>query len=279
MPPSAEPADSLTQALARLAPLTAQAVRAAGAAPRGLPAAPSEPPAPQGLDRAALAAAIDHTLLKPESTAAQIEQLCREAVQYAFAAVCVNSGWLPQAAAALAGSGVGLASTVGFPLGACAPQVKAYETEQAVQAGASEIDMVIDLGALKDADYLRLARDVLAVTGAAHRGGARVKVIIEAGLLTLEEKVAAARLAAEAGADFVKTSTGFLAGGATLEDVRLMAQVAGPAALVKAAGGIRTAEQARAMLRAGAARLGTSAGVAIMCELDAEAAGAPGGGA
>jgi len=220
---------------------------------------------------AALAKYIDHTILKPEATPEQIAQLCTEAARYGFAAVCVNPCNVRQAATLLRGSGVAVATVAGFPLGATLPQVKAYEAEQAILDGATEIDMVINIGALKAGNGSLVRQDIMAVVKAAHRSGAICKVIIEAALLTDEEKVRACRLAKEAGADFVKTSTGFGPGGATVEDVALMRRTVGPDMGVKAAGGVRTLAQAQAMIAAGATRLGTSSGGKIIEEAQAAA--------
>ncbi len=220
----------------------------------------------KSLTAAQLAKFIDHTMLKAEATPAQIEKLCAEAVQYSFAAVCVNPCNVRLAAECVRGTGVKVASVAGFPLGASLSQVKVYETEQALLDGAQEIDMVINIGALKARDDERVQRDIEAVVKAAHRGRAICKVIIEAALLTDEEKVRACSLARAAGADFVKTSTGFGPGGATVADVALMRCTVGPEMGVKAAGGVRTLEQAKAMIAAGATRLGTSSGVQIIEE-------------
>lgn len=214
-----------------------------------------------------LAQMIDHTLLKPEATPAQITQLCAEAASYQFAAVCVNPVNVAQAAELLRGTEVAVCTVVGFPLGATLPAVKAYETVQAIAAGATEIDMVINIGALKAGQQGRVQEDIAAVTRTAHEHGATVKVIIEAALLTDEEKRLACELAQAAGADYVKTSTGFAAGGATVADVALMRQTVGPYMGVKAAGGIRTLDDAQAMTAAGATRLGASASVSIMREM------------
>ncbi len=221
---------------------------------------------------AALAKKIDHTLLKPDATPEQIAQLCSEARQYGFASVCVNPVWVGLCARLLAGSEVKVCTVVGFPLGANAPEVKVFETEKAIEHGASEIDMVLNIGALKGRDLDLVARDIRGVTAAAHARGAIVKVIIEAALLTDEEKTTACLLAKEAGADFVKTSTGFASGGATVHDVELMRRTVGPEMGVKAAGGVRTYEDAEKMLRAGATRIGTSAGVQIVQGAGASAA-------
>ena len=207
---------------------------------------------------------IDHTLLKPEATPAQIERLCDEARRYGFAAVCVNPVYVRLAAERLQGAEVAVCSVVGFPLGATTTAAKVYEARQALADGASELDMVIHVGALKAGDYERVQEDIAAVADVCHKGGALLKVIIETALLDDAEKVAACRLAQAAGADFVKTSTGFAGGGATAEDVRLMRQTVGPRMGVKAAGGIRSYADALAMIEAGANRIGASAGVRIV---------------
>lgn len=228
-----------------------------------LPPAPPALTAPTG---AALAGWIDHTLLRPEATAAQIKQLCAEAREHRFASVCVNPVFVKLAAALLKDSGVPVCTVVGFPLGASLPDFKAYETRLLTEAGAREIDMVINIGALKGDAWPMVLNEIQLVTAEAHAAGALVKVIIEAALLTREEKILACILAQAAGADFVKTSTGFGPGGATVEDVELMRRVVGPEMGVKAAGGIRTLRDALAMIAAGANRLGSSAGVAIVQE-------------
>jgi len=207
---------------------------------------------------------IDHTLLKPEATPAQIERLCDEARRYGFAAVCVNPVYVRLAAERLQGAEVAVCSVVGFPLGATTTAAKVYEARQALADGASELDMVIHVGALKAGDYERVQEDIAAVADVCHKGGALLKVIIETALLDDAEKVTACRLAQTAGADFVKTSTGFAGGGATAEDVRLMRQTVGPRMGVKAAGGIRSYADALAMIEAGANRIGASAGVRIV---------------
>ncbi|HEY68351.1 MAG TPA: deoxyribose-phosphate aldolase [Thermoflexia bacterium] len=207
---------------------------------------------------------IDHTLLKPEATPAQIERLCDEARRYGFAAVCVNPVYVRLAAGRLQGAEVAVCSVVGFPLGATTTAAKVYEARQALADGASELDMVIHVGALKAGDYERAQEDIAAVADVCHKGGALLKVIIETALLDDAEKVTACRLAQAAGADFVKTSTGFAGGGATAEDVRLMRQTVGPRMGVKAAGGIRSYADALAMIEAGANRIGASAGVRIV---------------
>jgi deoxyribose-phosphate aldolase len=211
-----------------------------------------------------LARMIDHTLLKPDATPDQIAQLCFEARKFGFASVCVNPAWVKLCAQLLQGSPVKVCSVVGFPLGATAPEAKAFECQNAIEQGATEIDMVINIGALKARDLELVARDIRGVVAAAHARGAIVKVIIEAVLLTDEEKTIACLLAKEAGADFVKTSTGFAGGGATVHDVELMRRVVGPELGVKAAGGVRTHEDAERMVQAGATRIGASAGVKII---------------
>lgn len=218
-----------------------------------------------------IARLIDHTLLKPDATPDQIAQLCFEARTYGFASVCVNPAHVKLAAELLAGSPVKVCTVIGFPLGATLPEVKVFEALDAIAKGASEIDMVINIGALKARDYTLVARDIQGVVSACHDREALVKVIIEAALLTDEEKVAACLLAKEAGADFVKTSTGFGPGGARLEDVALMRRAVGPKMGVKAAGGIRTLAEAQSMVEAGATRIGASAGVAIVQEARREA--------
>lgn len=205
---------------------------------------------------------IDHTQLKANATRAQIEQLCDEALEHHFASVCVNTCWVPLCAKKLAGSDVKVCCVVGFPLGAMLTEAKAAETRLAVEAGAQEIDMVINVGWLKDGDTDAVRKDIAAVVDAA--SGNCVKVIIECCLLTDEEKVTACELAVEAGATFVKTSTGFSTGGATIEDVALMRKTVGNRCKVKAAGGIHTADEAASMVEAGADRLGCSAGIAIV---------------
>lgn len=211
-----------------------------------------------------LASYIDHTLLKADATESQIRTLCAQAREFHFASVCVNPRWVALCAQKLAGSGVKVCTVIGFPLGASVSAVKAAETRQAVADGADELDMVISVGDLKAGNNETVQADIRAVVRAA--AGKTVKVIIEACLLTDEEKTRACKLAMAAGADFVKTSTGFSAGGATVADVKLMRAAVGPNFGVKAAGGIRTREQALAMIEAGATRIGASAGVAICGE-------------
>jgi deoxyribose-phosphate aldolase len=213
-----------------------------------------------------VSAMIDHTLLKPDATRADIERLCREAAEFHFATVCVNPAWVASAAALLRGSGVGVCSVVGFPLGATTADVKNYETRRAIFDGATEIDMVINIGALKSGDLRTVERDISAVVEACQQCGVVSKVIIEAALLTDDEKIAACTLAKAAGADFVKTSTGFASGGATAADVALMRRVVGAEMGVKAAGGVRDLEGLKAMVAAGATRVGASAGVRIVQE-------------
>ncbi len=222
---------------------------------------------------------IDHTLLKPDATRGEIEKLCREAAEFHFATVCVNPAWVKTAALLLRGTGVGVCSVVGFPLGASTADVKNYETRRAIFDGASEIDMVINIGALKSGDLRVVERDIEAVVGPCHECGAISKVIIEAALLTDEEKITASTLAKAAGADFVKTSTGFASGGATVADVALMRRVVGAEMGVKAAGGVRDLEGLKAMVAAGASRVGASAGVKIVQESKGQkpAGAAPGG--
>lgn len=213
---------------------------------------------------ASLAALIDHTILRPDATAEEIRQVCAEARQYGFASVCVNPARVALAAAELRGSGVKVCSVVGFPLGATPTEAKLDEAGSAIREGAREIDMVIHIGALKERDYRAVKSDIQSVAQLCHAGGALLKVIIETCLLDDAEKVAACALAKLAGADFVKTSTGFSKAGATAADVALMRRVAGPEMGVKAAGGIRTLADLRAMVAAGASRIGASASVKIM---------------
>jgi deoxyribose-phosphate aldolase len=207
---------------------------------------------------------IDHTLLKPDATPDQVAQLCFEAKKYGFASVCINPSWVPLAAQLLQGSAVKVCTVIGFPLGATAPEVKAFEAGNAIKQGASEIDMVINIGALKARDLELVARDIRGVVKTSHEMGAIVKVIIETALLTDEEKTLACLISKEAQADFVKTSTGFAGGGATVHDVALMRKVVGPEMGVKASGGVKTFEDAENMVKAGATRIGASAGVKII---------------
>lgn len=211
-----------------------------------------------------LAHMIDHTLLKPDATQDEVAQLCYEARKHNFASVCVNPSYVKLSSELLEGSGVEVCVVVGFPLGATPTDGKVFETQQAIREGASEVDMVINVGALKSRDYELVERDIASIANACHADNAILKVIIEAALLTDEEKVVACQLSKVAGADFVKTSTGFGPGGATIEDVALMRRVVGPTMGVKAAGGIRTFEDAQKMIAAGASRLGASASVRII---------------
>lgn len=211
-----------------------------------------------------LARFIDHTLLKPDATAAEIDRLCDEAVRYGFAAVCVNPTWARRCAQRLRGTPVRVASVVSFPFGASVPEVKAAEARRAIRDGAREIDMVMNVGALKSGDLGLVLRDIRGVSDACHEAGAITKVIIETALLTDQEKVIASHLAKEGRADFVKTSTGYGPGGATVHDVLLMRETVGPKLGVKASGGIRTVEDVRDMIAAGATRIGASAGVQIV---------------
>jgi deoxyribose-phosphate aldolase len=228
-----------------------------GVARFGLEASPSH---------ASLASLIDHTLLKPEATEEQIEKLCAEAAEFHFATVCIQPTWVRLASRLLAGTRVGVCTVAGFPLGANAADVKAYEARRAVFDGAAEVDMVIHIGALKSRDYRTVEDDIRGVVRACHEGGAITKVILETALLTREEKIKASALAAAAGAEFVKTSTGFGPGGATAEDVALMREVVGEKVGVKAAGGVRDRATAEEMVKAGANRIGASAGIRIVQE-------------
>lgn len=210
-----------------------------------------------------LAKYIDHTLLKPDASEEQVRKVCDEAKKHQFASVCVNPNYTKFVADQLLGSGVAPCVVIGFPLGATTPEVKAEETNVVISLGAKEVDMVINIGAVKSGDWLLVKRDIEAVV-AASKGRALIKVIIEACLLTDEEKVKVCTICKLTGADFVKTSTGFSTGGATVDDVRLMRQTVGPKMGVKAAGGVRDYEAAVAMIKAGATRLGTSSGVKII---------------
>jgi deoxyribose-phosphate aldolase len=214
---------------------------------------------------ASLAALIDHTLLRPDATSLEIEELCSEAVRFGFATVCVNPWYVPLAAQRTRGSVVKVCTVAGFPLGATLTQVKIFETEEAIRLGAQEVDMVQNIGALKSSDDEKVEADIRGVVEACHRGKAICKVILEMALLTRDEKIRAATLAVRAGADFVKTSTGFsAAGGATAEDVALLRATVGDRIGVKAAGGVRTLQNLEKMVAAGATRIGSSAGVGIM---------------
>lgn len=214
------------------------------------------------------AAMIDHTLLKADATRDQVAKICEEAKQYVFASVCVNPTWVKYSAELLAGTEVKVCTVIGFPLGASTSAVKAFETKDAIENGAGEIDMVINIGALKAGEFDLVRDDIKAVVDAAN--GTLVKVIIETCLLTDEEKVKACELSVEAGADFVKTSTGFSTGGATAEDIALMRKTVGPDLGVKASGGVRSLEDMNTMIENGATRIGASSGVAIMNGLTSE---------
>jgi deoxyribose-phosphate aldolase len=214
------------------------------------------------------AAMIDHTLLKADATRDQIATICEEAKKYVFASVCVNPTWVKYSAELLAGTEVKVCTVIGFPLGASTSTVKAFETKDAIANGAGEIDMVINIGAMKNGEFDLVRDDIKAVVDAAN--GTLVKVIIESCLLTDEEKVKACELSVEAGADFVKTSTGFSTGGATAEDIALMRKTVGPDLGVKASGGVRSLEDMQKMIENGATRIGASSGVAIMNGLTSE---------
>ena len=206
---------------------------------------------------------IDHTILKPEATEAAVQKIIDEAKEYNFFSVCINPCWVAFASEQLANTDVAVCTVIGFPLGANTPEVKAYEAADAIKNGANEVDMVINIGALKSQQYDHVRQDIQGIVDAA-KGKALVKVIIETALLTDEEKVKACELAKEAGADFVKTSTGFSTGGAKVADIRLMRETVGPDMGVKASGGVHNAEEALAMIEAGATRIGASTGVAIV---------------
>jgi deoxyribose-phosphate aldolase len=211
-----------------------------------------------------LARYIDHTLLKPEANAEEIDELCAEAREYKFASVCINPTWVKRAADSLRGSGVVTCTVIGFPLGASTTAIKAMEARRALREGAREVDMVLNVGALKSGNFDQVREDIAQVAEAAHEVGGLCKVILETALLTDEEKVVASSLAKEAKADFVKTSTGFGSGGATVYDVALMRETVGPDMGVKASGGVRTLEDVEDMIAAGASRIGASAGVQIV---------------
>jgi deoxyribose-phosphate aldolase len=221
---------------------------------------------------AEIAPLIDHTLLKPEASADQIRKLCQEAVRYGFASVCVNPWYVPIAAECVRGTSVKVCSVVGFPLGATLPRVKIAETEEVIKLGAREIDMVINVGALKSGQDELVEADIRGVVEASHRGGAICKVILETALLTTDEKIRASVAAKRAGADFVKTSTGFSTGGATVEDVSLMRSVVGQGIGIKAAGGVRNIDDVQKMVAAGATRIGASASIKIIEQACAPAA-------
>jgi deoxyribose-phosphate aldolase len=215
----------------------------------------------------ALAATLDHTLLKADATRAQVLQICEEAAQYRFACAMVNPFWVSTAVAALAGTGVPVGVVIGFPLGASLCESKIDETKRVIALGAHDVDMVMNIGALRGGEYTTVAEDIRGVVEAAHGRGAIVKVILETSLLNFEEKLRASEIAVNAGADFIKTSTGFSTGGATMDDIAQMRGVAGARCGVKASGGIRSLADARAMLQAGATRIGASASVRIVQEL------------
>ena len=221
----------------------------------------------------ALAATLDHTLLKPEATRAQVLRLCEEAAQFRFACAMVNPFWVSTAAAALAGTGVPVGVVIGFPLGASLAESKIDEARRVIALGAHDVDMVMNIGALKGGEYDTVAGDIRGVVEPAHARGAIVKVILETALLNFEEKLRASEIAVNAGADFIKTSTGFSTGGATADDIAQMRSVAGTRCGVKASGGIRSLADAQAMLQAGATRIGASASVRIVQELSGTATG------
>lgn len=226
--------------------------------------APQIAVAPAQADWQRLAALIDHTLLKPESTSTSVEQLCREAVEYGFACVMLNPTYIALAASLLVGTGVKIGSVIGFPFGASTTSAKRYEALDAIRLGAHEVDMVMNIGALKSGDRVRVQADMRGLVEIAHDNGAILKVTIETALLSLEEKILACQLAVAAGADFVKSSTGFSHAGAVPADISLMRGVVGEKLGVKASGGIRAFEDAQTMIEAGANRIGTSSGVAIV---------------
>jgi deoxyribose-phosphate aldolase len=211
-----------------------------------------------------LAKYIDHTLLKPDATQAEVDKMCEEAIEYGFASVCINPTWVKRAAERLKGSDVKVCTVIGFPLGATTPEIKAMEARRALRDGAREVDMVLNVGALKSGQNELVRKDIEKVVDAAHEGGAIAKVILETSLLTDEEKVIASAISKQAKADFVKTSTGFGGGGATVYDVALMRETVGPDMGIKASGGVRTLEDAEDMIAAGATRIGASAGVQIV---------------
>jgi deoxyribose-phosphate aldolase len=225
-----------------------------------------------GINPAELAQYIDHTLLKPESTLAMFDKVCEEAKQYKFKSVCVNSCRVPYVTKKLQGTGVAVCSVIGFPLGAMDSRAKAFEARRAIEEGAKELDMVINIGALKSGELHLVEEDIRTVRRAT-RGTTILKVIIETSLLTQDEKVLACELSKKAGADFVKTSTGFAGGGATVEDIALMRRVVGPNMGVKASGGVRDYDKAVAVLNAGANRIGAVAGVAIVTGVRGESKG------
>jgi deoxyribose-phosphate aldolase len=246
------------QVLYDCCPHRVQGVLDAGATRLGLYAGEKVP--------SGVASLIDHTLLKADATRQEIEKLCREAREFGFATVCINPTWVATAAALLRGSTTGVCTVVGFPLGATTPDVKGYETRRAIYDGATEVDMVINVGALKSGDLTLVEKDIATVVAVCRDCRVLSKVIIEAALLTDEEKVSACALSKAAGADYVKTSTGFGPGGATVADVALMRRVVGPDIGVKAAGGVRDYQALKSLVDAGATRVGASAGVKIVQE-------------
>jgi deoxyribose-phosphate aldolase len=224
----------------------------------------AQPESPDSImSQTELAGYIDHTLLKPEAVESQFEQLCTEAINYKFKSVCVNSSWVPFVAKKLRGTGIIVCSVIGFPLGGMDTRSKAFEARSAIASGATELDMVINVGALKSGNLKLVEEDIRAIKRAC-RSTTLLKVILETGLLTEAEKVLACEIAKKAGADFVKTSTGFAGSGATVEDIALMRRIVGPAMGVKASGGIRTFDQAIALINAGANRLGCGASVGVI---------------
>lgn len=223
----------------------------------------NQQPDPAKIDRS-IAALIDHTILKPDATRADVEKLCEEARRYGFASVCVNGFWVPLVAAELAEASAKVCTVVGFPLGAMTTEAKLAETQDALRKGAQEVDMVLNIGALRGGEWQAAKDDIAVLAQECHAKGAILKVILENALLTDDQKVHACKLAVEAGADFVKTSTGFGASGATASDVALMRRTVGPDIGVKASGGIRTLDNLRDMVAAGASRIGASASVAII---------------
>jgi deoxyribose-phosphate aldolase len=229
-------------------------------------------------EKRSLAAVIDHTLLRPEATSADVQKLCEEALSHGFASVCINPSWVPVAREWTMGSEVKVCTVVGFPLGANETRTKVHETVFARERGAAEIDMVINIGALRSGEYRFVETEIREIAQVARTHDGLLKVIIETCLLSEQEKTTACRLAVNGGADFVKTSTGFSKGGATVDDVRLMRQLVGSSVGVKASGGIRTLSGVRDMLAAGATRIGASASVAIMQELEGEVAPSPASG-
>jgi len=245
--------------------LSAQAGKGQSSSPRATGSAPSGAPSLPALSPAEVARYIDHTMLRPEAANAGFDKLCQEAVQYRFYSVCVNSCRVAYVARKLQGTGVKVCSVVGFPLGAMTARSKALEGREAISDGASELDMVINIGLLKSGDYRAVEEDIRTVRRAT-RGNTVLKVIIETALLTQDEKVMACELARKAGADFVKTCTGFSGGGATVEDITLMRRVVGPDMGVKASGGVRTYKSALSLLGAGATRIGCVASVAIVTD-------------